>query len=196
MASIGLTRAQAWALLTTHLTSPNLVKHSLATEAVMRRVARHLGEDEEFWGTTGLLHDLDLDLVGPDMKLHTTKTAQVLRAAGLDETAIDAIVRHNEEQGLPRESRLHHALAACETITGLVTATTLVYPDKDLASVKPKSVAKRMKEKAFAASVRRETILECEAIGVPLATFAELAVEAMRAIAGELGLDGSLVAGS
>ena len=196
MGGIGMTRAQAWELLTTHLSTPNLLKHSLATEAVMRAAAKRLGEDEDYWGITGLLHDLDLDLVGPDMAVHTRKTAEILRAAGIDETAVDAIVRHNEAQGLPRETKLHHALAACETITGLVTATALVYPDENLASVKPKSVVKRMKEKAFAAAVSRPLILECELIGIPLAEFAELAVEAMRGIAGELGLDGTLAQGA
>ena len=102
---------------------------------------------------------------------------------------LDAIVMHNEvATGKERTTEFQHALAAGETITGLITAVTLVYPDKKLASVKPKSVTKRMKQKAFAASVKRENILECEKIGIPLAEFAELSVQAMREIAEELGL--------
>ena len=192
MAEIGLTRDQAWELLTSHLQNENLLKHCLASEAVMRRLAEHFGEDPDYWGVTGLLHDLDLDLVGGDMQTHATRTAEILREAGVDETAVDAILRHNDVLGLTRETRLHHALAAAETITGLVTATCLVYPDKNLASVKPKSVVKRMKEKAFAARVNREIIRECEIIDVPLADFAQMAVEAMRTVAPELGLDGRM----
>lgn len=102
---------------------------------------------------------------------------------------LDAIVMHNEmATGLARTNTFQHALAAGETITGLVTATTLVYPDKKLASVKAKSVTKRMKQKAFAASVKRENILECEEIGIPIAEFAELSVNAMREISDDLGL--------
>jgi predicted hydrolase (HD superfamily) len=102
---------------------------------------------------------------------------------------IDAIKMHNESaHGIKRSTVFQKALAACETITGLVTATTLVYPDKKLASVKPSSVVKRMKEKLFAASVDRDIIRECEAIGVPLPEFAEMAVTAMRGIAADLGL--------
>lgn len=115
---------------------------------------------------------------------YARRTAEILRArGGVDETAIEAIVRHNETLGLPRETRLQHALAAAETVTGLV---------QDLASLKPKSVVKRMKEKGFAASVNREIVLECETIGIPLAEFAQMAVEAMRSIAPALGLYGSV----
>jgi predicted hydrolase (HD superfamily) len=95
---------------------------------------------------------------------------------------------HNEmATNEPRTTRFQHALAAGETIAGLIFATTMVYPDKKLESVKPKSVAKRMKEKMFAASVNRETILECEKIGIPIAQFAEISVEALKPIAAELG---------
>ena len=96
---------------------------------------------------------------------------------------------HNEEaHGVPRADVFHHALAAGEMITGLITATTLVYPDKKLASVRPKSIVKRMKEKLFAASVRRETILECELIGIPIDEFADLSLKAMQGISDQLGL--------
>lgn len=192
MTDFGMSRDKAWELLTIHLKDPKLIKHSLASEAVMRRLAAHLGEDVELWGITGLIHDIDLDIVQNDMSIHGEKGAQILRDAGADELAVDAILRHNEMLGLPRETKFHHALAAGETITGLVTATTLVYQDKNLASVKPKSVVKRMKEKAFAAGVNRDNIRECELIGVPLAEFAALAVEAMCEIAADLDLDGRL----
>jgi predicted hydrolase (HD superfamily) len=96
---------------------------------------------------------------------------------------------HNEvATGKERTLEFQHALAAGETITGLITATTLVYPDKKIASVKPKSVTKRMKQKAFAASVKRENILECEKIGIPLHEFVELSIESMKNISDTLGL--------
>jgi predicted hydrolase (HD superfamily) len=103
--------------------------------------------------------------------------------------AIDAIVMHNEmATGKERTAVFQHALAAGETITGLIMATALVYPDKKLASVKTKSITKRMKEKAFAASVKRENILECEQIGIPINDFAEIALVAMQEISDELGM--------
>jgi predicted hydrolase (HD superfamily) len=103
--------------------------------------------------------------------------------------ALDAIVMHNEmATGKERSTEFQHALAAGETITGLITATALVYPDKKLASVKVKSITKRMKEKAFAASVKRENILECEKIGIPMDEFAGLSLQAMQEISDELGL--------
>ena len=187
--SAGIDRAQAWALLREHVKNPNMLRHCLASEAVMRASARRLGQDEEVWGLAGLLHDLDVELTGGDLKVHGLRSVEMLTARGVAPEIVDAIKMHNEAaHGLKRSTVFQKALAACETITGLVTATTLVYPDKKLASVKPSSVVKRMKEKAFAASVDRDIIRECEAIGIPLAEFAELAVAAMRAIAADLGL--------
>jgi predicted hydrolase (HD superfamily) len=112
-----------------------------------------------------------------------------LKNTDLPEEVVDAIKMHNEmATGLDRTTVFQHALAAGETITGLITATTLVYPDKKLASVKTKSVVKRMKEKAFAASVSRENIMECEKIGIPITEFAEISVNAMREISDQIGL--------
>ena len=166
-----------------------MIKHSLASEAVMKAVAQRLGEDENKWALAGLLHDLDVELTHADPKVHALKAAGILEDEGYPHDLADAVKMHNEEAtGLERTTVFQHALAASETITGLVIATTLVYPDKKLASVKPKSVVKRMKQKAFAASVRRDHILECEMIGIPMPEFAVLAVEAMREIADDLGL--------
>jgi len=185
----GITRERALQLVKQHLTNPNLVKHSLATEAVLRALARHFGEDEELWGLTGLLHDLDAQATGDDLSLHTHQTVEILRTEGVAEEIIEAIRMHNEHaHGDKRSERFHHALAAGETITGLITATALVYPDKKLASVKPKSVRKRYKEKLFAAGANREIIAECELIGLPLPEFCDLCLEAMQGIAADLGL--------
>lgn len=181
-------RAEAWALLTKRVEADNLIKHSLATEAVMRALARKLGADEELWGASGLLHDLDFPETKDDPSRHGLLTAELL-AGKLPDEALMAIKRHNAEAlGLERETTFDLALTAAETITGLVVATTLVYPDKKLASVKPKSVTKRMKEKAFAANVNRDLISLCEDFGLTLPEFAALSVEAMQGISDDLGL--------
>lgn len=185
----GITRERALALLHEHVKKENMIAHSLASETVLRAIARRLGEDEELWGMAGLLHDVDVEITNADPKVHGLKAVDILRGEGVSEEIIEAVCLHNEDAApAPRTSRLHHALAAGETITGLVTATTYVYPERKLAVVKPKSVVKRMKEKAFAASVKRENILECEKIGIPIEEFAVLAVEAMREIHEDLGL--------
>lgn len=154
----------------------------------MRAIARELGEDEDKWGLTGLLHDLDAELTAGNPNEHGLQTRELLKGK-IDEECIQAIVMHNEEAtGLPRNNKFEHALAAGETITGLITATALVYPDKRLASVKCKSISKRMKQKAFAASVNRENIMECEQAGIPLDRFVEISLSAMQQISDDLGL--------
>lgn len=182
-------REEAIKLVHSYIKNKNMIKHCLASEAVMRDLAKHFGEDEEKWGLAGLLHDLDVEITNADPKIHGLKTAEILEEIGLDPDIVDAIKHHNEEAtGIERSNRFQHALAAGETITGLIVATTLVYPDKRIASVKPKSVRKRMKEKAFAASVKRENIMECEKAGIPLDEFILLSLEAMRKISDEIGL--------
>jgi putative nucleotidyltransferase with HDIG domain len=184
-----MTRDEALVLVRKHIKNENMVKHCLASEAVMRKLADRLGEDVEKWGMAGLLHDLDVEITDADLNVHVLETVKMLEAEGVDPEIIEAIRMHNEQaHGDKRSSKFHHALAAGETITGMVTATALVYPDKKLASVKPKSIVKRMKQAAFARSVNRDIIRECELIGVPLPEFAELALDAMREISDELGL--------
>jgi len=166
-----------------------MIAHSLASEAVMRTLALRLGQDVEKWGLAGLLHDIDVEETNADPYTHAVVGAKMLGEMGLDEDIVDAIRMHNEvATGMERTTLFQHALAAGETITGLITATSLVYPDKKVASVKAKSVTKRMKEKAFAASVKRENILECELIGISLDEFAALAIAAMVTVAEEIGL--------
>ncbi len=186
---MGMTREEALALLRQHVRDERMLAHSYASEAVMRALARRLGRDEEKWGLAGLLHDIDIEDVKGDLKVHGLEAARMLTERGVDPDVVDAIRMHNEmAAGATRSAELHHALAAGETITGLITATALVYPDRKLAGVKVRSVTKRMKEKAFAASVRRENILECEKIGFSLDAFSGIALEAMQGIHDELGL--------
>lgn len=174
-------------LLNKHISNPKMIAHCLASEAVLRVLARKFGEDEDVWGIAGLLHDLDVEITNADPKSHALVAAEMLQNI-LPAEAVDAIKMHNEEAtGLPRTTRFQHALAAGETITGLIFATALVYPDKRIASVKPKSVIKRMKEKQFAASVNRDTIMECEKIGLTLDEFVQLSLNALTPIAPSLG---------
>lgn len=184
-----MNRSDAIELLQQYIQSPNMLNHCYASEAVMRGIAKRLGQDEEKWGLAGLLHDLDVEVVNADPYIHGKETARILTELKVDPEVVDAIRMHNETSaGEKRSKEFQHALAAGETITGLIVATTLVYPDKKLASVKPKSVVKRMKEKKFAASVRRENILECELIGIPLSELVEISIEAMKGISEDIGL--------
>jgi uncharacterized protein len=183
-----ISREEAVKMLNTHIQSVNMKNHCYASEAVMRALARKLGRDEEEWGLAGLLHDIDVEITSADPHTHGPYAANLLKGK-VSEEALDAIVMHNEmATGKERSKEFQHALAAGETITGLITATALVYPDKKVSSVKVKSVTKRMKEKAFAASVRREVIMECEKIGLTLDEFAAIALTAMQEIDTELGL--------
>jgi putative nucleotidyltransferase with HDIG domain len=189
MSEAGITREKAFELLTANLKAENLVKHCLASEAIMRDLAPRFDGDPEAWGITGLLHDIDLEVVDHDPEKHAEVGAEMLIQAGLKPEYAQAIRRHKAppEQS-ERSTTLDHALAAAETITGLIVATALVYPDKKLASVKPKSVRKRIKEPRFAAGANRDHIRECEKIGLELPEFVDLSLEAMKKIAPELGL--------
>jgi len=165
-----------------------MIAHCLASEAVLRAMAERLDEDPDKWGLAGLLHDLDVEITHADMKLHAMETARILKEKGIEDDIVEAVMLHNEyaSHGRERSTKFHYALAAGETITGLITATALVYPDKKVQSVKPKSILKRMKEKAFAASVSRESIMECEKAGLPLPEFVELALNAMKELEKEI----------
>lgn len=183
-----ISREIAVKLLNDNIKSINMHRHCLASEVVMRALALKMNADPDEWGLAGLLHDIDVEITNTDSYKHGPYAAGMLDGL-LSPEAVDAIVMHNEvATGKERTTVFQHALAAGETITGLIMATALVYPDKKLASVKVKSITKRMKEKAFAASVKRENILECEQIGIPLTDFAEMALTAMQEISDELGL--------
>ena len=183
-------RDQALELLKQNVNNDKLINHCLASEAVLRALATRLGEDPDQWGLAGLLHDIDIELTNADPETHALEGAKMLEQQGIDPEVVEAVMLHNEHAAHDqvRHKPLHHALAAGETITGLITATTLVYPDKKVNSVKPKSITKRMKEKAFAASVNRETILECEKLGLSLQEFVEISLNAMKEIADDIGM--------
>lgn len=184
-----MNREEALKLLKQHIKNEKMIYHSLSSEAVMRGLAEHLGEDKDKWALAGLLHDIDSEITEGDPKKHALIGAEMLTKAGLDEDIIDAVKMHNEEAtGMERSTKFQHALAAGETITGLIYATALIYPDKKIKDVKPKSISKRMKQKAFAASVNRDTIMECEKIDIPLNKFIEISLNSMKEIANDIGL--------
>lgn len=185
---MNLTRETAIGLLHQYVKNDKMIYHCLASEAVMRALAVRLGEDEDKWGLAGFLHDLDVETTNADPLVHGTQTEVLLKDYEVDLDILDVIRMHNEvSAGKERTTKFQHALAAGETITGLIFATTYVYPDRKLTSVKSKSVVKRMKEKMFAASVKRENILECEKIGIPMDEFASLSIQALVPIAKNIG---------
>ncbi|MFC2051459.1 HDIG domain-containing metalloprotein [Chloroflexota bacterium] len=181
-------RKEALDSVRANVENENLVKHMLATEAIMQALARRLGEDEEEWALTGLLHDIDVELTDGDMSSHSKLGADLVREMGADEAMAHAILSHNEMHGIPRETKLDKALFCADPLTGLITAAALVRPDKKLAGVEAKSVRKRFKEKGFAAGANREHIALCNELGLELDEFIELGLKAMKGIASGLGL--------
>ncbi len=188
-------REQALQLLKQYVKTENVLKHMLASEAIMRSLARKFNEDEEQWGIIGLLHDIDWDLTKGNPKEHCTKAVEILKKAGIDDFIIETIVSHgygfdfNEAlRNKERSTKIQHALAAAETLTGLIVAAALMQPDKKLSSVRVESLKKKFKDKRFAANCSRDIILECEKIGLILEEFLEISLQAMQGIAGDLGL--------
>ena len=166
----------------------NLVKHMLATETIMRALARRFGGNEREWSLTGLLHDIDVELTEGDMTSHSKLGADLARDLGASEAMAHAILCHNEVHGVPCETELDKALFCADPLTGLITASALVRPDKKLAGVEASSVMKRFKEKSFAAGANREQISRCSEIGLELDEFIEIGLKAMKEIAADLGL--------
>jgi len=183
-----VTREEALDSVRANVENKNLIKHMLASEAIMRALARRFGEDEEEWGLTGLLHDIDLELVNDDMREHSKLGADLARELGASEAMVHAILSHNEAHGVLLETRLDKALFCVDPLTGLIIAAALVRPDKKLAGLEAKSVMKKFKEKGFAAGANREQISKCSQIGLELDDFIELGVGAMKGIADDLGL--------
>ncbi len=186
-----MTRDEAWAVLTEHTGTPNLLKHMLAVEAVMRTYARRFGEDEETWGMVGLLHDLDYEKHPSQEAGHPFVGVEVLRARGLDGRLCRAILSHADYSGVPRETLMEKALFAADELAGFVIAVALVRPSKSLAEVDVASVTKKMKDKAFARAVSREDIAKgATELGVPLEEHIAAVIGALQGIAPQLGLDG------
>lgn len=161
----------------------------------MRALAERLGENPEEWGIIGLLHDIDWDLTKDNPKEHLIKAPEILKQAGASDELINAIVSHGYGQpacGAPqskeRQTKLEHALAAAETVTGLIVASALVQPDKKLTSISEQSLMKKFKNKSFAANCNREIILECKKLGLSLELFLEIGLKALQNISDKISL--------
>lgn len=186
-----ITREHAWALLQEYGSSEKHIRHMLAVEAAMRAYARHFGADENLWGAIGLAHDFDYDQF-PDEHPHSG--GRILREKGYSEEIANTILSHGQT-GVPRDTPLAKALHAVDELTGLLVAVSLVRPSKDIRDVKIKSVRKKWKDKAFAAAVDREEIARAaKELGIDLWEHVGLVLEAMKGVAGEIGLDGQLAA--
>jgi putative nucleotidyltransferase with HDIG domain len=185
-------REQAWGLLTEFTQSESLRKHALAVEACMRAYARKFAPDkEELWGMVGLLHDFDYEKY-PSLDDHPYKGNEILKERGYSDEIRRAIMSHAEYSGFTRDTPMEKSLFACDELAGFVTACALVKPGKSLAEVEPKSVRKKMKDKAFARSVKREDIINGAAdLGVDLDEHIAFCIDALKGIAPQLGLDGS-----
>ncbi len=190
-----ITRDQAQKLIDEHITTDWLKLHMRETEVIMRALAQKLGEDEDLWGLTGLLHDLDFDKIDiKDPKDHGTLTCEMLKdefSEDVPEKMLNAIKSHVEELGhlgVKRETKLDYALSAAENLSGFLVACALVMPDKKIKSVKTKSVVKKLKQKSFAAKVNRQFIYDIEKADISLEELIDIALEELCKISDEIGL--------
>jgi putative nucleotidyltransferase with HDIG domain len=187
-----MTRDEALALVHEYVKNENLVKHMLAVEAAMHLYAEKFGEDVEKWRVSGLLHDFDWE-IHPTLEEHPQAGEPILRERGVPEDIIRAVLSHADHTGVARKTRMEKALYACDEITGLITAVALVRPSRSLLDLEPASVKKKWKDRAFAAGANREEIEKAAAeFGVELWEHTGNVILAMRGIAPELGLVGSI----
>ena len=183
-----MNREEALAIVHEYVKNENLVKHMLAVEAAMRFYAQKMGEDVETWGITGLLHDFDWE-IHPTLERHPQSGVPILRERGVPELICRAILSHADHTGVPRQSLMEKALYACDEITGLITAVTLVRPSRSLHDLEVKSVKKKWKDKSFAAGANRDEIARgAEAFGIDLWEHTANVIQAMQQIAPALGL--------
>jgi putative nucleotidyltransferase with HDIG domain len=184
-----MNRADAYSLLCEYVTDLSLRRHCLSVEAAMRAYARKLGEDEETWGIVGLLHDFDYER-WPNPPDHPLQGSAILRERGYPEEVITAILSHADylSDRYPRVRPIEKTLYACDELAGLITATALLRPN-GITDLTASSVKKKMKSKGFARNVNREDIDKGAAdLGVDLTEHIQFEIDAMKTIAGELGL--------
>lgn len=184
-----MNRQQAYDIVTQYVKNINLIRHMLAVEAAMRFYAQRFSEDAELWGITGLLHDFDWE-IHPTLEHHPQDGAPILRAHGVPEVIVRAILSHADHTGIPRQSLMEKALYACDEITGLITAVALVRPSRSLDDLEVSSVRKKWKDKAFAAGASREEIATATAeFGLDLWEHIGNVITAMRQIGPLLGFE-------
>jgi putative nucleotidyltransferase with HDIG domain len=182
-----VTRERAWDTLTRYTESEALLRHALAVEAAVRAYARKLGGDEEFWGATALLHDFDYE-IHPTLDKHPQDGAAILREEAYPEELIESVLSHAEHLSMPRDTDLKKTLFACDELAGFIHACGLVRPD-GIQTLAPKSVKKKLKQPSFAAGVHRDEVYAgAELLGVDFDEHIQTVTDAMKPIAGELGL--------
>jgi putative nucleotidyltransferase with HDIG domain len=179
-------RKYALLAIESNVENANTLKHMLATEAIMRVLAKRFGEDEDEWALTGLIHDIDVELTEDDPKSHSTLGADMARDLGANDKVAKAILCHNEIHGVPCETLMEKALYCCDPLTGLITASVMVRPDKQISGLSFASLKKRYKEKRFAAGADRDQIALCSEIGLDLDELLSIGLEAMQDIADKL----------
>jgi putative nucleotidyltransferase with HDIG domain len=185
-------RTTALAIVNEYVKNANLVNHMLAVEAAIRFYAEKLSADVELWGLTGLLHDFDWE-IHPTLEEHPLAGIPILRQRGVPEVIVHAILTHADHTAVPRLTQMEKALYACDEITGLVTAVALVRPSHSLYDLTSASVKKKWKDRAFAAGANREEIAQAaQEFGVELWEHVDNVIAAMRRIAPQLGLEGTL----
>lgn len=194
MSTLPITREQAWELLKKYNSDKTDLNHYLESEAVMRELAKKLGEDEKYWGMLGLIHDIDWGITKNNVQTHLTKAPEILKEAGFDDEFIQILLSHGYGfEELPylkdkkRSGKMQHALAASETITGLIHAYALMR-DGRVSDMEVKGLKKKFKDKTFARAVDRDIIKECEQLRLTLDEFFEVAINGIKNIKEEVGL--------
>lgn len=195
MANLPITRDQALELVKKYNSSGQDLIHYLESEAVMKELAKKINEDENYWAMLGLVHDVDWGITKDNVTTHLTKAPEILKEAGFDEKFIQTVLSHGYGfEELPslkdkiRTEKVEHALAASETITGLIHAYALMRGNK-ISDMEAKGLKKKFKDKTFAAKVDREIIRECEKLGLSLEEFFEIAIEGIKKIKEDAGLN-------
>ena len=182
-------RESTMSLLQEYVKTDVLMKHLLAVEAAMRAYARKYGEDEEEWGIAGLLHDFDWEIV-PTPEEHPMYGGNILRERGYPEHIVRAVLTHGDHTGIRRESLMEHTVFAVDELSGFIRAVALVRPNKSLDEVTPRSVTRKMKDKAFARDVKREDITSgAEELNLDLDEHIAFVIESLKPVAKELGLN-------
>lgn len=183
-----MTRDELFLEVEKRVKTKNLVKHILAVEAVMKKLAAHFGEDEGRWGAAGLLHDIDYENTKDDPHSHSIISGEIAVELGFDDEIVQAVKAHNEIHGLPRDTKMAKALYSCDPLTGLIVAAALVSPKKKLSAIDVDFVKNRMGEKSFARGANRDAIKACTELGVDLGDFIDMGLQAMQEIGDTLGL--------
>ncbi len=183
-----MNREEAYKLVKKNIKQRNLVKHCLAVEAVMKKLAEYFEEEVDKWSLAGLLHDIDYEETADDPEKHSLVGAKMLEELDLNQDIIYAVKAHNGIHGLPRKTKMTQALYAADPLTGLIVASALIHPDKKLNSIDAEFVMNRYGEKSFARGADRDVIASCQEMGLDIEEFVSISLEAMQGISAELGL--------